>query len=66
MVFDVGRDFLVAKSTRGPILRLEIELWPSKVRGEDLIYWPWFTTVEEFPKHGVHFVQCVADVVPAC
>ena len=65
MVLDVGRDFLAANTTRGPILRVEIGLWPSKVWGEDLMYWPWFTTVDVGFKGVVHGEVCVAEVVPA-
>ena len=65
MGLDVGRDFLAANTTRGPILRVEIGFWPSKVWGEDLMYWPWFTTVDVGFKGVVHVGVCVAEVAPA-
>ena len=65
MGLHVVRDFLAAKTTRGRTLRAQIALWPSKVCGEDVMYWVRIITVDVAFKDLVHVVVCVAEVVSA-
>ena len=61
----LGWGFVVANTTCGRILGVEIKFWPSKVWGEDVLYWPWFTTVDVGLEGLVHVGVCVAEVAPA-